>query len=163
TAVIRAVLDRGAVPIALGGDHGAAIPSLRAYAGGGPVAVVHLGPTLDWRDEVDGAEDGPRSAMQRAAELPGATAMMKIGLRGGGHGLWGEGARAFGSILVRAEDVHELGVREILRHVPPAAAYYVSLDVGGLDPAIAPGVDTPAFGGLTYFEATNLLKGIADR
>ena len=25
-----------------------------------------------------------------------------------------------------------------------------------------PGVETPAFGGLTYFEVTNLLRGIAD-
>jgi agmatinase len=45
--------------------------------------------------------------------------------------------------------------------VPAAPRYYVSLDAAALDPAIAPGVETPAFGGLTYFEASNLLKGIA--
>ncbi len=72
-------------------------------------------------------------------------------------------ARAFGSVLVRAEELHEAGVPAILRRLPPAPRYYVSLDAGALDPAIAPGVETPAFGGLTYFEATNLLKGIAAR
>ena len=72
-------------------------------------------------------------------------------------------ARAFGSVLVRAEELHEVGVPAILRRLPPAPRYYVSLDAGALDPAIAPGVETPAFGGLTYFEATNLLKGIAAR
>jgi agmatinase len=165
TAVIRAILDRGAVPIVLGGDHAAAIPALRAYSGRGPLAVVHLGPTLDWCDEVNGVEDGPRSAMRRAAEVPGVTSMVQIGLRGGSR----EGRReveaalAFGSVLVRAEEVHELGVREALRRVPAASGYYVSLDATALDPAIAPGVEPPAFGGLTYFEATNLLKGVAAR
>jgi agmatinase len=163
TAVIRAVLDRRALPIVLGGDHAAAIPALRAYGEQGPLAVIHLGPTLDWCDEVNGVEDGPRSAMRRAAEVPGVTAMMQVGLRGDGAGREVEAARAFGSVLVRAEELHELGVREILRRLPAAAGYHVSLDAGALDPAIAPGVDVPAFGGLTYFEATNLLKGIAAR
>jgi len=54
-------------------------------------------------------------------------------------------------------------VPAVLRRVPAAPRYYVSLDAAGLDPAIAPGVETPAFGGLTYYEATNLLKGIAAR
>jgi agmatinase len=66
-------------------------------------------------------------------------------------------------VLVRAEEVHELGVPAILRRVPAAPRYYVSLDAAALDPAIAPGVETPAFGGLTYFEASNLLKRIAAR
>jgi agmatinase len=163
-AVVRAILDRGALPVVLGGDHGAAIPTLRAYSGRGPLAVVHLGPTLDWCHAVNGVEDGPRSTMRRAAEVPGVTAMMQVGLRGGGAGRDEvEAARAFGSVLVRAEEVHEAGVREALRRLPAAAGYHVSLDAAALDPGIAPGVDTPAFGGLSYFEVTNLLKGIAAR
>src|SRR5262249_57556009 len=73
TAAIRAILDRGAVPIVLGGDHAAAIPALRAYAGRGPLAplaVVHLGATLDWCDQLHGVGYGPCSAMRRAADLP---------------------------------------------------------------------------------------------
>jgi agmatinase len=164
TAVIGAALDRGALPLVLGGDHAAAIPTLRAYAGRGPLAVIHLGPTLDWYDEVNGVEDGPRSAMRRAAEVPGVTAMMQVGLRGDGAGRREvEAARAFGSVLVRAEVLHEQGVRETLGRLPSAAGYHVSLDAGALDPAIAPGVEIPAFGGLTYFEVTNLLKGITAR
>jgi agmatinase len=164
TAVVRAILDTGALPVVLGGDHAAAIPALRACAGRGPLAVVHLGAGLDWRDQVNGVRSSAASAMRRAAELDGVAAMIQIGLRGGG-GRAGEvdDARAFGSILVRAEDVHEAGVRAVLARVPAASRYYLSLDAGALDPAIAPGVDTPAFGGLSYYEATNLLKGIAAR
>ena len=103
--------------------------------------------------------------MRRVAELSCVTAMLQVGIRGSGSARPRDvdDARAFGSVLVRAEELHEAGVPAILHRIPPAPRYYVSLDVGALDPAIAPGVETPAFGGLDYFEATNLLKGIAAR
>jgi agmatinase len=165
TAVVRAVLERSRVAIVIGGDHAATLPAARACAGQGPVCLVHLGADLDWRDEVDGVRDGAPSVMRRVAELPGVSAMMQVGLRGSGSAQPSDvaDARAFGSVLVRAEEVHDLGVPAVLRRVPAAPRYYVSLDAAGLDPAIAPGVETPAFGGLTYYEATNLLKGIAAR
>jgi agmatinase len=91
--------------------------------------------------------------------------MMQVGLRGSGSARPRDvdDARAWGAVLVRAEEVHEAGVPAILRRLPRAPGYHVTLDAGGLDPAIAPGVECPAFGGLSYFEATNLLKGIAAR
>ncbi len=163
TAVVGAMLDRGTLPIVLGGDHAASIPSIRARATHGPVCVVHLGADLDWQDQVNGVRSGAPSTMRRVSELPCVTSMMQIGVRASGSARPRDvdDARTFGSILVSAEELHEAGVPSILRLVPPAARYYVSLDVGALDPAIAPGVERPSFGGLTYFEVTNLLKGIA--
>jgi agmatinase len=165
TAVLEAMLERGGLPIVLGGDHAATLPAVRASTGRGPVCVVHFGAELDWQDGANGVRDAAPSAMRRVAELPGVTAMMQIGLRGSSGARRGdvEDARAFGSVLVRAEELHEVGVPAILRRLPAAPRYYVSLDAAALDPAIAPGVEAPAFGGLTYFEATNLLKGIAAR
>jgi agmatinase len=165
TAVLEGVLDRATLPIVLGGDHAASIPGVRAHAGRGPLCVVHFGASLDWQDRVNGVRDGAPSAMRRVAELPCVTAMLQVGIRGSGSARPRDvdDARAFGSVLVRAEELHEAGVPAILHRLPPAPRYYVSLDVGALDPAIAPGVETPAFGGLGYFEATNLLKGISAR
>jgi agmatinase len=165
TAVVHAVLERCRVAIILGGDHATTLPAVRACAGRGPVCVVHLGAELDWQDEMGGVRDGAPSAMRRVAELPGVSAMVQVGLRGSGTARASdvEDARASGSVLVRAEEVHELGVPAVLSRVPAAPRYYVSLDAAALDPAIAPGVEAPAFGGLTYYEATNLLKGIAAR
>ena len=74
-----------------------------------------------------------------------------------------EDARRGGSVLVRAEEVHEAGVSTVLRRLPSAPCYVLCVDAAALDPAVAPGVETPAFGGLTYFEVTNLLRGIAAR
>lgn len=163
TAVLKAILARGAVPITLGGDHSTTIPVMRAYEGRGPICVVHLDAHLDWRDEVNGVHDGLSSPMRRASELPWVTSMIQIGLRGTGSARQREvdDAEAFGSIRIRAEELHEVGVDAVLRRVPDAPNYYVSFDADSLDPAIAPGVRSLAFGGITYFEATNLLKGIA--
>ncbi len=163
TAAVRRILECGALPVVLGGDAAAVIPALRAFAGRGPICAVHLGAGLDWRDEVNGVRDGAPSAMRRASELSWVASMIQVGLRGAGSARREDvaDAAAFGSVMVRAEEVHREGVEAVLRRLPDAAGYFVSLDAGALDPGIAPGVAIPAFGGLSYFETTNLLKGVA--
>jgi len=165
TSVLKEIVARGAVPLVLGGDHATTVPMMRAYEGRGPICVVHIDAHLDFRDEVNGIHDGLSSPMRRASELPWVTSMIQIGLRGVGSARRREvdDAAAFGSIRVRAEELHEVGVREILRRVPDAPSYYISLDTDAIDPAIAPGINALEFGGLTYFEVSNLLKGIATK
>jgi agmatinase len=162
TAAVRAILARGAAPIVLGGDHAIPIPVFRAYEGHGEMVVVQIDAHIDWREERNGAREGLSSTMRRASEMPWVTGMAQIGLRGIGSARQQEAddARAYGSVLVRAEEVHADGVDAILRRIPPSPRYYVTFDADGLDPAIAPGVNDPGFGGLTYYEATNLLRGI---
>lgn len=162
---IGAILDSGALPLILGGDHAATMPAMRAYRSREEMCVVHFGADLDFREEVNGVRDGPHSAMRRVSELPCVASMIHIGLRGSGATLLGDvdAAVALGSVLVRAEEVHRLGAAEFVARTPDAAGYFISLDVDCLDPAIAPGVAVPRFGGLTYFQVTNLLKGLATR
>lgn len=165
TAVIRAILDRGAVPVVLGGDHAIPIPIHRAYEGREPFCLVQIDAHLDWRDERNGVRDGLSSPMRRASELPWVRGMAQIGLRSVGSGRQAEydDARAYGSVLIGAEELHRIGVAAALARIPAAERYYITFDADGLDPAIAPGTRALAFGGVTYFEATNLLRGIATK
>jgi agmatinase len=165
TEVVRAILQRGAIPIILGGDHAVPIPVLRAYEDFGPIFVVQIDAHLDWRDEVNGVREGLSSPMRRASEMPWVSGMAQIGLRGVGSGRQQEfdDARAYGSILVTAREVHEQGAGAVLERVPVAGRYYVTFDADGLDPAIAPGVNAPSPGGLTYYQAFDLLRGLAER
>jgi agmatinase len=163
TAAIGAILDRGAVPVVLGGEHSIPIPVMRAFEGRGDIFVVHVDAHLDWRDELDGIREGLSSPLRRASEMPWVTGMAQIGLRGFGSARQEDfdAARAYGSILVGAGELHRVGIDEILTRIPTAERYYITIDADGLDPTIAPGVWSPAFGGLTYYEITNLIKGIA--
>lgn len=163
TATIKAILDRGAVPIAIGGEDSTPIPVMRAFDERGPACVIQIDAHIDWREERNGTRQGLSSTMRRASEMPWVKGMMQIGIRGFGSArkLEFDDARKYGSIIVGAEELHRVGVEDILRRVPASDRYYVTIDADSLDPAIAPGVWGPAFGGLTYYEVTNLFRGIA--
>jgi agmatinase len=163
TAVIRAILARGAVPFVLGGDHAVPIPVFHAYEGREPMVIVQLDQHIDWREERNGVTLGLSSTMRRASELPWVRGMVQIGLRAVGSARQAEvdAALAYGSVQVRAEELHERGVAAVLDQIPPCDRYYVTFDADALDVPIAPGVLTPGFGGITYYEASNLLRGLA--
>ncbi len=163
TAVIRRILEAGAVPIVLGGDHSVPIPVMHAYEGFGSMCVVQIDAHLDWRDEVGGVRLGLSSNMRRASEMPFVTGMAQLGLRGVGSARAREyeDARAYGSVLVSAAEIHRDGTEAALERIPAADRYYVTFDTDGLDPAVAPGVGSLAFGGLSYFQALDLLRGVA--
>ena len=59
---------------------------------------------------------------------------------------------------VRAE-----GADASLRAHPDGERVYVSIDIDAFDPSIAPGTATISHGGLTYYEARDILKEIARR
>ncbi len=162
---VRSLLDLGAVPFVLGGDHAVTIPVLRAFDRSRDLCVVQIDAHLDWRDEVDGVREGFSSPMRRASELPWVRAMVQIGLRGAGSGRETEfrAAREWGSVLIAARVVHERGIAWVLEQLPDAAGYYVTIDADGVDPALMPGVNAPTPGGLTYWQLFDLLCGIARR
>lgn len=162
---VEQILARGAVPFVLGGDDSVPIPVLRAYAEQPPMCIVQIDAHIDWRDDREGLREGLSSPMRRASEMRWISGMAQIGLRGFGSARRGEfdDARAYGSVLIGAADVHRAGVEAALAKVPAADRYFITFDVDGLDPSIAPAVASPAFGGLTYDEATGIMRGVAMR
>lgn len=127
--------------------------------------VVQIDAHLDWRDEVDGVRHGLSSPMRRASELPFVRGMAQLGLRRVGSGRAEEfaAAREYGSVIIGAAEIHRDGMAASIARVPEAERYYITFDVDGLDPSVAPGVGYPAFGGLSYYQAFDLLSGIAAR
>lgn len=163
TAAVRAILARGAVPIALGGDDAIPIPFFRAYEGHGPLTLVQIDAHIDWRHEVDGVTEGYSSPMRRASEMPWIGRIVQVGARGVGSARPAElrDAQAYGATIITARDVHVLGVEAALQHVPEGGAFLVTIDGDGLDPAVMPGVNAPTPGGLTYQQVIDLVQGVA--
>ena len=165
TDAVRAILERGALPIVLGGDDSIPIPVLRAYDGRGPIVVVQVDAHLDFRDEVNGVRDGYSSGMRRASEMAWVGRIIHVGLRGVGSATTQDvaDARAAGNVLITAREIRELGVETVFDALPDDAACFVTLDCDGLDPSIMPATNAPLPGGLTFDETAALLRGLARR
>jgi agmatinase len=53
-----------------------------------------------------------------------------------------------------------LGIDGVLARIPAGVNYYVTIDIDGFDPSIAPGTGTPSHGGFIYYEVLELLAGL---
>jgi agmatinase len=165
TGAVRAILEHGALPIVLGGDDSIPPLVLRAYPPDKLFTVIQIDAHLDYRDEVDGIRDGYSSPMRRASELPCVERIVHVGLRGVGSARAEEveASRARGNLLIRAVDLHEHGIDWLLAQLSGTARYFVTIDVDGLDPSIAPGTSAPLPGGLTFLQVNALLHGLESR
>lgn len=165
TAAVRALLEHGILPVVLGGDHATTIPVVRAYEGRDPMCLIQVDAHMDYRDEISGMHEGYGSPIRRSAELDCVVSMAQIGVRGWGAAREADvnDARTAGSVIVTAEQVHDRGMEAVLAEIPSAENYYITLDIDGLDPSIAPGVLFPSHGGLTYYQTAKLLRGISHR
>jgi agmatinase len=166
---ISAIVDAGAVPFAVGGDHSIALPALRAVAKKhGPLAVVHVDAHLDTSDaEVWGDAYHHGTPLRHAIEegLVHRGQLHQVGIRA----TWGypeEGALAASheATLYDVDAIASRGIACVAQHIVACVGdrpVYVTFDVDGVDPAFAPGTGTPVPGGLTSREALALLRGLA--
>ena len=141
TAAVRGLLEHDVVPVVLGGDDSVPIPMFSAFEGRGPLTVVQIDAHMDWRDEVRGERLGWSSPMRRASEMPWIRRMVQVGQRGTGSAGAREvaDARAWGSRIVTAQEVHRHGIAPVLDLVGAGETCLVTLDCDGLDPSIMPG------------------------
>jgi agmatinase len=150
------VLDAGAIPIILGGDHGIAEPDIRACAARhGAVGLIHFDTHTDTGREVFGVEISHGTPMFRLVEAGHVAPRryVQLGLRGywPGEAEFGwQAERGITSIFM-----HEIRDGGIAPAVERAVAtvgegpVFLSVDVDVLDPAFAPGTGTPEPGGMT--------------
>jgi len=161
------ILDCGALPIALGGDHSITLPELRAVAKKhGPVSLIHFDSHADINDQVFGQKYNHGTPFRRAHEegLIDASRSIQIGMRGS---IYDPGefklAASLGFTLIPTHKVREMGlpavIEEIKRVVGDNRAF-LTFDIDFLDPAYAPGTGTPEVGGYTTFEAISLIRGL---
>lgn len=162
---VRKILAAGAIPIVLGGDHSINIPCINAFDDQDPVHLVQIDAHLDFVDERHGVRYGHGNPMRRAAEKPYVTGLTQLGIRNvsstAREGY--DDARAMGSDILSVRQVRKLGIDAVLERIPAGERYYVTIDIDGFDPSIAPGTGTPSHGEFLYYEGLELLDGLAKR
>ncbi|MBS0366503.1 MAG: agmatinase [Proteobacteria bacterium] len=154
--------------LSMGGDHTIALPILRAlHRRHGRMALVHVDAHADVNDEMFGEKIAHGTIFRRALEegLVDPQRMFQIGLRGSGYSAedfdW---AAKQGVTVVQA---HECWYRSLAPLMEQARARigasvpaYLSFDIDGLDPSVAPGTGTPEIGGLTASQGMEIIRGM---
>lgn len=162
-AGVRAILEAGALPVVIGGDHSVNIPCIRAFDGEAPFHILQIDAHLDFVDERHGVRHGHGNPMRRAAEKDYVTGLTQLGIRNvsstAKEGY--EAARAMGSDILSVRQVRKLRIDQVLKRLPSGARIYVTLDIDAFCPSIAPGTGTPSHGGFLYYEVLELLQGVA--
>ncbi|MDO5758859.1 MAG: agmatinase [Rhodobacterales bacterium] len=162
---VKAILDAGALPVVIGGDHSVNIPCIDAFEGQGDIHIFQIDAHLDFVDERHGVRFGHGSPLRRASEKSYVTGMTQVGIRNvsstarDGY----EAAREMGSDILSVRQVRALGAKAVIDRIPEGARVYVTLDIDGFCPSIAPGTGTPSHGGFLYYEVLEMLQALAER
>lgn len=166
---VEKILAAGALPVVLGGDHSVNIPCINAFENDcsvhGPIHVVQFDAHLDFVDERHGVRYGHGNPMRRAAEKDYVSGLTQLGIRNvsstAKEGY--EAARSMGSTILSVRQIRALGQAAVLERIPAGARYYITIDIDGFDPSIAPGTGTPSHGGFVYYEVLEMLAQICKR
>jgi len=159
------LLQRGVVPIGIGGDHSVTLGELRAAARiCGPLALVVFDAHCDTADEFFGHKYNNGTPFRRALEegLIEPRHSIVVGLHGplGSAGELPE-AREMGFTLITRDEAESMGTEEVGRCIHAVAGgkpVFMSFDIDCVDPAYAPGTGIPEAGGFTGVEALRLVR-----
>ena len=161
------IVSHDAKPVTIGGDHTITLPILRAlHKKHGPVGMVHVDAHADMNDHQFGEKIAHGTIFRRAIEegLIDTSRMVQIGLRTTGYSAddfdW---SRDQGVRVVTAEECWYKSMdplmKEVREMIGADAPAYLSFDIDGLDPSVAPGTGTPEPGGLMASQGVEIIRG----
>jgi guanidinopropionase len=161
----RDLKARSIVPMTVGGDHLISLPVLRGISPGEPVGMIHFDAHTDFYDRYFGGFTYTHGTPFRRAYEEGLLdpkRVVQIGIRGSAYDgedvAW---ARANGVRVVMIEELMDRGIDPVMeeaRTIVGERPVYVSFDIDGIDPSMAPGTGTPEIGGFTTHQAQRMIR-----
>jgi guanidinopropionase len=165
TAFFKSVQAKGILPMTVGGDHLISLPVLRGLYRGEPLGMIHFDAHTDFYDSYFGGFTYTHGTpFRRAAEeeILDPKRVVQIGIRGSAYDgedvAW---ARARGVRIVMIEELMDRGAEAVMdeaRSIVGDRPTYVSFDIDGIDPSMAPGTGTPEIGGFTTHQAQRMVR-----
>jgi len=156
-AAVAHVLGQGAAALLLGGDHFTTYPSLRAHAAkhGAGLSLIQFDAHCD-TSIVDDTRIDHGSMFHHAARegVVDASRSIQIGIR-----TTYDDPSDY--VVHDANRVHEGGIDATcarIREVVGDNRAYITFDIDCLDPAFAPGTGTPVCGGLSTWQAKEIIR-----
>ncbi len=162
TRAVEQVAARGALPVAVGGDHAITFPVVRGLSKFAPLNIVHFDAHLDYTHDVQDALYTHASPIRRCRELNFVGHITSVGIRSARRIPYEEAVRD-GSLIISGTQFRAMGPKAVAEAIPAAENLYITFDVDVLDPVQAPGTGTPETGGLFYGEARECLLALIER
>jgi len=161
TDMTKAVLDRKAMPVVLGGDHAITYPVVRAFEQ--PLHVIHFDAHIDYMPFVHGLEYTNQHAFRHIRAMPNVRSLTQVGIRSiRGSQVMQEDTIRDGNRLVTMEEFRDASLDAVLADVPARDACYVSIDIDVLDLPLVPGCVSAEPNGMQYSDLRESLFAIAE-
>ncbi len=162
TRDVRKVIERGALPVGIGGDHAVTYPIVRAFTE--PIHVIHFDAHLDYRPFVHGIQYANGMPIRNISRLPNVGRIIQVGVRSlrTSQDDFNE-STARGNDVVTVKGLRRRGMAQVLDSLPPDARVYVSFDIDVLDLPLVPGCASSEPNGLLYDEFKDAFCEIARR
>jgi agmatinase len=165
------ILDRGAIPAVLGGDHSSPFGLIAELSLRHPgMGILQVDAHADLRDSFEGFAWSHASIFHNVmTRLPGVARLVQVGIRDVGAREVEFAARSKGRVRTfydqRLRDRQFAGAtwtkvcKEVIAALPREV--YVSFDIDGLTSEHCPHTGTPVPGGLTFPEVCHMLELLA--
>jgi agmatinase len=145
--------------LVMGGDHYVTYPVLQSHARKhGPLSLIHFDAHSDtWPDESKRVDHGTMFYHAAREGLVDDSRSVQIGLRTTND-------NTLGFNVLDARWVHSNGpaaVADEIKRVVANNKVYLTFDIDCLDPSFAPGTGTPVCGGLSTYQALEIIRGLA--
>ena len=151
------ILEKGRLPLMIGGEHLVTLGSVRAVASKYPdLHVIHFDAHADLRDDYLGARLSHATVLRRVWDLVGDGRIYQVGIRSGERAefAWGEQ-----HVVTRRFDFE--GLEQVTERLKGKPVYF-TLDLDVLDPACFPGTGTPEAGGVTFLQLLDAMMKVGE-
>ena len=145
------ILKKGAVPVALGGDHSLTYPIIKAFARKyNPLDILHFDAHPDLYDELYGDRYSHACPFARIVEEGYVANLVQVGIRA---------ATGQHRAMVRKHGIRMIEMKDVIQAMALdfSNPLYISFDMDALDPAFAPGVSHHEAGGLSTRQVIDIL------
>jgi arginase len=149
---VKRIIETGARPLLLGGDHSITYPAVRGFrTQHSKLSILHFDAHPDLYDEFEGDRYSHACPFARIMEEGLADRLVQLGIRtmSGGQR---EQARRFGVEVIEMKDWRD---GRPLRFDMPV---YLSFDLDVIEPGLAPGVSHREPGGLSVRQALTIIQ-----
>jgi agmatinase len=154
---VAGILDKGAVPVVLGGDHSITYPIIKAFAKKfKPLDILHFDAHPDLYEDLYGDRLSHACPFARIMEDGLAQNLVQVGIRAATPDQKAK-ALKHGVRMIEMKEIHD---PVFLKFTNPL---YISFDLDALDPAFAPGVSNHEPGGLSTRQAIQIIQALKAR